>query len=60
MYIVYAVMLIGFVLATLRGVQMFIIHIMHFNERELSAIEQTMADAAEEAAAGKKAEGGEN
>jgi TRAP-type C4-dicarboxylate transport system permease small subunit len=60
MAIIYAVMLIGFILATLRGVQMFVIHIMHFNERELSTIEQTMADAAEEAAAGKKAEGGEN
>ncbi len=60
MYLVYAVMLIGFVLATLRGVQMFFIHIKHFNEKELSTIEQTMADAAEEAEAGKKAEGGAN
>ena len=60
MTIVYVVMLFGFVLATLRGVQMFVIHIMHFNEKELSTIEQTMADAAEEAEAGKKAEGGEN
>ena len=57
---IYVVMLIGFALAVLRGVQMLIIHAMHFNERELSTIEQTMADAAEEAAAGKKAEGGEN
>lgn len=55
---VYALMVAGFVLATLRGVQMFVIHIMHFNEKELSSIEQTMADAAEEVAAGKKAEGG--
>lgn len=60
MSIIYAVMLIGFVLATLRGIQMIVIHAMHFNERELSTIEQTMADAAEEAAAGKRAEGGEN
>lgn len=60
MVIIYSVMLIGFILATLRGVQVTIIHIMHFNERELSTIEQTMADAAEEAQAGKKAEGGAN
>lgn len=60
MYLIYAVMLLGFVLATLRGIQMFVIHILHFNEKELSTIEQTMADAAEEAEAGKKAEGGEN
>lgn len=57
MSIVYAVMMVGYVLATLRGVQMLVIHAMHFNERELTAIEQTMAEAAEEAAAGKKAEG---
>ena len=55
---VYALMVVGFCLATIRGVQMIIIHIQHFNEKELTAIEQTMADAAEEAAAGKKAEGG--
>ena len=59
MWIVYAVMLFGYVLGMLRGIQMAVIHIMHFNERELTAIEQTMAEAAEEAAAGKRAEGGE-
>ncbi len=59
MWIVYAVMLAGYVLGMLRGIQMAVIHIMHFNERELTAIEQTMAEAAEEAAAGKRAEGGE-
>lgn len=58
MSILYGFAFIGFILATLRGVQMFIVHIQHFNERELSTIEQTMAEAAEEAAAGKKAEGG--
>lgn len=57
---IYLFMLIGFALAVVRGIQMIIIHIKHFNERELSTIEQTMADAAEEAAAGKKAEGGAN
>lgn len=59
MSIIYGVMLAGYALGAVRGVQMTIIHIMHFNEKELSTIEQTMADAAEEAAAGKRAEGGE-
>ena len=59
MWIVYSVMLVGFVLATLRGVQAFIIHIQHFNERELSTTEQTMLDAQEEAAAAERAEGGD-
>ena len=59
MSIIYGVMLAGYALGALRGIQMVIIHIMHFNEKELSTIEQTMADAAEEAAAGKRAEGGE-
>lgn len=60
MWIVYSVMLIGFALGTLRGVQQAAIHIINFNEKELSAIEQTIAEAAEEAAAGKRAEGGED
>ena len=60
MWIVYVVMLIGFFLATIRGVQAFIIHIKHFNEKELSTTEQTMADAKEEAAAAERAEGGNN
>ena len=59
MWIVYAVMLFGYILGAFRGIQMAVVHIMHFNERELTAIEQTMAEAAEEAAAGKRAEGGE-
>ncbi len=58
MWIVYSVMLIGFALAALRGLQQAIIHVMHFNERELSTIEQTMAEAAEEAAMAKGEEGG--
>ena len=52
-------MLIGFVLGTIRGVQQIVLHIMHFGERELSTTEQTMLDAQEEAAAGKRNEGGE-
>lgn len=56
MWIVYSFMIIGFVLGTVRSIQMIIIHIQHFGDRELTAIEQTMADAAEEAEAGKHAE----
>lgn len=53
MWIVYIVMLIGFVAATLRGIQMIIIHVKNFNVKELSSIEQTMKDAEEEAKAAK-------
>ena len=51
-------MFVGFLLATLRAFQMFIIHIMHFGEKELTTLEQTMQEAAEEAATAKNAEGG--
>ncbi|MGP1349316.1 MAG: TRAP transporter small permease [Stomatobaculum sp.] len=53
MSIVYMFMLIGFALATLRGIQMLVLHAMSFNEKELSTIEQTMKDAEEEAKAAK-------
>ena len=56
MWIVYSVMLIGFVLAVLRGLQQMYIHVTHFNEKELTTIEQTMRDAAEEAALAKGGE----
>lgn len=56
MWIVYSFMIIGFVLGALRGVQQIVLHIQHFGEKELTSIEQTMADAAEEAEAGKRAE----
>ncbi len=56
MWFVYSFMIIGFVLGTVRGFQQIVLHIRHFNEKELSAIEQTMAEAAEEAEAGKHAE----
>lgn len=51
MWVVYSFMFIGFAMATLRGLQMIVIHIQHFNEKELSTMEQTMADAAAEAEA---------
>lgn len=58
MWIIYSIMLVGFLLGAVRAAQMTVIHITHFNEKELSTLEQTMADAAEEAEAGKRAEGG--
>jgi C4-dicarboxylate transporter, DctQ subunit len=57
MGMVYSVMVAGFVLGTVRGVQQIVLHIKHFSEKEMSAIEQTMAEAAEEANAGRRAEG---
>ncbi len=59
MWIIYSIMLAGFALGVVRAVQMAVIHVTHFGEKELSTLEQTMADAAEEAEAGKRAEGGE-
>ena len=59
MWMVYSTMTFGFLFGALRGIQMAAIHIKHFKERELTTIEQTMAEAAEEAAAGRRAEGGE-
>ena len=58
MWIIYSVMLAGFGLGVVRGVQMTVIHIKHFNEKELKTPEQAMADAVEEADAEKKAGGG--
>ena len=59
MWIVYSVMLFGFFFGTFRALQQAYIHIKNIRHKELTTIEQTMADAAEEAAAGKRAEGGE-
>lgn len=59
MWIVYSVMLIGFAMGALRGVQQIVIHVRNFNQRELSTIEQTMLEAAEEAAQAKGEEGGD-
>ncbi len=60
MWVVYSTMLIGFTLGIFRGIQQGVLHIMRFGERELTTLEQTMQDAAQEAAAGKRAEGGVN
>ena len=58
MWAVYSTMLIGFALGIARGIQQGILHIMHFSQKELTTLEQTMQDAAQEAAAGKRMEGG--
>lgn len=48
MWIVYSVMLIGFVLATLRGIQQIVYQGSHLGDSSKSTIEQTMEDAKEE------------
>lgn len=58
MSFVYFFMLFGFALATVRAIQMCILHIVHFGDKVATQLEQTMADAADEANNGKRAEGG--
>ena len=58
MWWLYAVALFGFIIATLRAIQMFFIHLKNFNEKELTTLEQTQLDAKAEAEAGLRAEGG--
>ncbi|MBQ7560100.1 MAG: TRAP transporter small permease [Synergistaceae bacterium] len=58
MWWLYAVALFGFVLGTLRAVQMFCVHLKNFGVRELTTLEQTQLDAKAEAEAGLRAEGG--
>lgn len=53
MWIVYSIMLLGFFLATLRGIQQIIIHLLH-TEKELSTSEQAMIDAMAETLAAKE------
>ena len=52
---------INIVIDLIRGIQQVVLHIMNFNKKELTTLEQAMADAAEEAAAAKgDLEGGAN
>ena len=44
---VYICLLIGFGLGVLRGIQQIVLHVMNFNKKELTTLEQAMADAAE-------------
>lgn len=48
MSFVYFFMIIGFFLGGVRGIQVIVRHIQHFGDRELTTIEQTMADAKKE------------
>ena len=57
-WLIYASITVGFVLAVIRSIQQVIYTVQHFSEKELSTLEQTMADAAAEAEASKRAEGG--
>ncbi|MGM9615486.1 MAG: TRAP transporter small permease [Oscillospiraceae bacterium] len=57
MWIVYSIMLLGFFLGVLRSLQQAYIHIRSFNTDTMSSLEQTMAEAAEEAEAARLAEG---
>lgn len=57
MWIIYSIMLLGFFLGALRTVQQMVYHVRHFHDRALTTKEQAMAEAAEEANAGRRAEG---
>lgn len=59
MWIIYSIMLLGFFGGTLRALQQAYLHITAVDISEISTIEKTMAEAAEEAEAARKAEGGD-
>ena len=58
-WVLYAFVFVGFALATLRSIQMIIIHLNSLDIKEMTTLEQTIADAAAEVEAGKRAEGAE-
>ena len=58
MWLVYSFMLLGFAMASLRSLQQLYLHIKHFSGESKTTVEQTMEDAADEAMAGRIAEGG--
>ena len=49
MWIIYSVLLIGFFLGTLRGIQMFVLHIRNFGQHSLTSTEAVEAEAKENA-----------
>ena len=53
MTIVYICFVFGFGLGIVRGIQQIIVYIKNFNKKELTTLEQALADAAAEAAAAK-------
>lgn len=56
MWIVYGIMIFGFFMGVIRGIQQVILHIRHWNDKGLSAKEQAEKDAREEINAAKQAE----
>lgn len=61
MHFVYICLLIGFGFGVVRGIQQMFLHIKNFNKKEMTTLEQAMADAAQEAAMAKgDLEGGKN
>lgn len=59
MWCVYSVLLIGFFLGVVRGVQQIWLQVRSFGMQQATTLEQTIADAAAEVEAGRKAEGGQ-
>lgn len=58
MWIIYSVLIVGFLLGAVRSIQQIVLKVMHFGQDQKSTVEQTMEEAASEVEAGKKAEGG--
>ena len=58
MWAVYSILLLGFFGGAVRALQQAWLHTRSFSTASLSTVEQTMAEAADEAEAGRKAEGG--
>jgi len=57
MWTMYAFIVIGFGLAVIRGIQVIIEHIKHFNEHQLTTLEQSIQDAKDEIAMAAAQEG---
>lgn len=56
MWVFYLCLPIGFCLGAIRGIEVLVGHIKNFSEHQLTALEQTVADAADEVAAAQGAE----
>jgi len=57
MWIMYEFIVIGFGLAVIRGIQVIIEHVKHFNEHQLTTLEQSIQDAKDEIAMAAAQEG---
>lgn len=65
MWTIYGSMILGFGLGAVRGIEILVYHISHFNEKQLSTTEQAMQEAEEEikmaqAAEAEEPKGGDN